>query len=123
MKAFHENDIVLEDSEIIGIAPPSSEYFGIIYLFFSGSGKVDSGQEVIIRLDNYPSDQFGIILGTVQGVASVPSDRTYLVYVKIPIDVTTTYKKHLPYKFNMEGVAEILTDNFSFLDRIMSKFV
>jgi HlyD family secretion protein len=87
------------------------------------SGKVKTGQKVNIRLDNFPDTEFGMLRGVVKNISLVPSQSGesagYAVEIALPDGLLTTYKKELPYLPNMQGQAEIVTEDISLLERLI----
>ena len=105
--------IPTEDIQVIGKAS----------LPIARSGKVEAGQKVNIRLQNFPENEFGILRGTVSNISLVPvqtgETAYYAVEISLPDQLTTTYKKELPYLPNMQGQADIITENISLLERFI----
>ena len=87
------------------------------------SGKVKVGQKVNIRIENFPDNEFGILRGIVENISLVPSQNGqtayYTVEISLPEGLTTTYKKKLPYLQNMQGQADIVTEDISLLERFI----
>lgn len=83
----------------------------------NNSGKIKIGQTVIIKLDNYPFQEWGSITGMIRNISSVPKKDQY--YVNIDINkLKTSYGKTLEFKQEMQGTAEIITEELSILTRI-----
>lgn len=88
------------------------------------SGKVKQGQKVLIKLENYPYREWGLIGGEVQTISEVPSlddNPGYVVYVKVD-GLVTSYGKKLEFRQEMLGNAEILLEKMTLLDRIFYQF-
>lgn len=88
------------------------------------SGKVKKGQRVLIKLENYPYREWGLLEGEVQNISEVPSlddNPGYVVYVKVD-GLVTSYGKKLEFRQEMLGNAEILLEKMSLLDRIFYQF-
>lgn len=89
----------------------------------SGFGKVHEGQEVNIKLKGFPYLEFGILKGKVASISSVPEitpdGLIYTVDVSLPNGLESTYKKEFPFVQNMDGYAEIITDDM----RLIEQFV
>jgi HlyD family secretion protein len=111
-------------------SPPEGELegaFGKALLPIARSGKVKVGQKVNIRLENFPENEFGILQGRVKNISLVPvsagqtatgnSTAFYTIDIELPNSLTTTYKKQLPYLPNMQGRADIVTEDISLLER------
>jgi HlyD family secretion protein len=104
---------------------PSSEsrILGRASLPVARSGKVKKGRHVNVRLDNFPDSEFGILRGTVDNISLVPTasgeSMYYVVEIRLPDGLRTNYKKTLPYRPNMQGRADIITDDMSLLERFI----
>ena len=82
------------------------------------SGKIKLNQKVLIRLENYPSQEFGVLNGNVKSISLLPNEQGfYLVDVIIPNTLITSYKKKIAFKQEMKGVAEIITEDLRLIDR------
>jgi HlyD family secretion protein len=87
------------------------------------SGKVEIGQKVNIRIENFPENEYGILRGQVQNISLVPAQSGDLIYytveISLPDKLISTYKKELPYLPNMQGQADIITEDISLLERFV----
>jgi HlyD family secretion protein len=118
------NQNVQAGEEIFTIIPDGNfQLIGKASLPLARSGKVKVGQKVNIRLENFPENEFGILRGVVQNISLVPSQSGESVYytleISLPDKLLTTYKKELPYLPNMQGQADIITDDISLLERFI----
>jgi HlyD family secretion protein len=102
---------------------PERRHIGKAQLPIARSGKVKTGQKVNIRLENFPDNEFGILRGIVRNISLVPSQTGqtayYTVEISLPEGLLTTYKKELPYLQNMQGQADIITEDISLLERFI----
>jgi len=87
-----------------------------------GSGKVKAGQQVNIRLANYPYEQFGLLRGTVQSVSEIPNEAKYFVNIELPPSLITSQKKVIPFKQQLSGTTEIITEDLRLLERFFYEF-
>jgi HlyD family secretion protein len=115
------NQNVQVGEEVFSIIPSSeSRIIGKAMLPVARSGKVKTGQNVNIRLDNFPDNEFGMLKGIVQNISLVPissgNASYYVVEVALSEGLNTNYKKELPYLPNMQGIADIITENMSLLE-------
>ncbi|MFK7809131.1 MAG: hypothetical protein AB8F74_15115, partial [Saprospiraceae bacterium] len=80
---------------------------------------------VVVKFDNYSYEEYGIVDGIVSKKSVLPSGNTYYLEVDFPRGLRTSYKKEIPYKPEMKGTAEIITDRKRFLiwvfDRLLSR--
>ena len=98
----------------------SQKMLGKVYLPVNRSGKVKCGQKVILKLENFPQNEYGTLRGKVDNISLVPSMLTYTVDVSLPEGLKTSYKKELPYLPNMIGQADIITADISLFGRLMA---
>jgi len=123
-KYWIENQNVSTGEEVFAIVPDSSyTIIGKAQLPIDRSGKVQTGQKVNIRLQNFPENEYGILRGTVQNISLTPTQTGETAYYSVEITLSdgliTTYKKELPYLPNMQGQADIITDDLSLLERLV----
>ncbi len=82
------------------------------------SGKIKIGQNVNIKLENYPETEFGTLSGNIKNISLFPDkDGLYLIDVNLPEKLITSYKKEIDFKQEMGGVAEIITEDLRLIER------
>ncbi len=87
------------------------------------SGKVKKGQEVIIKLDNYPYAEWGSIKGEIVNISEVPKQDEDVYSIQVYIEsLETSFGKTLEFKQEMKGSAEIVTEELTLLERIFYQF-
>jgi hypothetical protein len=99
------------------------EMIGKALLPAANNGKVDEGFEINIRLDGYPYQEFGVIKATVKSKSILPQDGNYLVELKMPDSLITTYGKPIPFQQEMGGTGNIITKDRRILERVFDKFL
>lgn len=119
-----ENQNISSGEEAFSIVPYNKgELIGKAFLPIERSGKVKPGQRVNIRFSNFPDTEFGMVNGTVRNISlvSVKMNETsyYIVEISFPDGLLTTYNRTLPFVPGMEGQADIITDDFSLLERFV----
>jgi multidrug resistance efflux pump len=116
---FSEKQYVKQNEQVMAIVPPESDkLIGRLSLPVAGSGKVRSGQRVILKLDSYPYYEFGTLQGRVVSKSLVPKDNEYSILVLLPEGLKTSYQREIPFEQQLQGKAEIVTDEKRFLQRI-----
>jgi HlyD family secretion protein len=122
-KFWSENQIVNRDEPVLSIVPlETGDYVGRIYLKMNRSGKVKAGQEVNIKLSGYPYLEYGMVKGIVKSKSLVPSGDSYVIELILPSGLTTLYGKKLDFTQNMQGTAEIITEDLRLLQKIINPF-
>ena len=117
------NQNVNAGEEVFTVIPDHYEVIGKALLPVARSGKVKTGQKVNIRLENFPDNEYGILRGQVVSISLVPSQTnqvlTYSVEINLHDGLITTYRKELPFLPNMQGQAEIITEDISLIERFI----
>lgn len=92
---------------------------GLVTLPIKNSGKVKKGQKLIVKLDNYPFQEWGSLGGEIVDISAVPKkgEASYSIAVRLD-SLVTSYDKQLQFKQEMEGNAEIITEELSVLQRV-----
>ncbi|HET9571905.1 MAG TPA: hypothetical protein VFP20_10915 [Bacteroidales bacterium] len=86
-----------------------------------GSGKARVGQRALVRLDNFPEQEFGFIEGKVAQISNTPdSNGMYLVEIRFPKGLVTNYGIQLPITKQMQGNADIITEDVRLLVRFFN---
>jgi len=115
---WNEHQFVAAGSPAFSVVPAqNADFIGIASLPLQRSGKVKEGQRVLIRLANYPDQEFGIINGVVNAISLVPSQDNYRVEIGLPQGLTTNYKIELPPAHELQGTAEIVTEELRLMER------
>ena len=119
------NQNVTAGNIVFNIVPTNQgEIIGKALLPTERSGKVRKGQKVNIRFSNYPDKEFGIVKGTVKNISLIPvvdgqNVKSYMVDIQLPNGLRTSYDKELPFLPEMEGQADIITEDISLLERFL----
>ncbi len=123
-RIWSENQYVEKSEVVMTIIPEvQGEIIGKIELSARGAGKIQEGHRVIIQFDNYPFMEFGTVEGSIKSISLVPNDEKYNAEIQLDSSVLiTNYNRQLEFQHNMPGMAEIVTDERSLLDRIVAPF-
>ncbi|MEA1877734.1 MAG: HlyD family efflux transporter periplasmic adaptor subunit, partial [Bacteroidota bacterium] len=120
-KFWSVNQEVKEGNRVLTIVQEESgPIMGKVLLPNLGAGKVKVGQKVIVRFDRYPHMEFGMVTGLINSISLVPEESNYHVEVEFPDGLTTSYNQELNFTQEMTGQADIITEDRSFLVRIVS---
>jgi len=121
LHSISTNQFIEQGNELFAIIPENQDYIAQLKIPKSGFGKVSKGQLVMIKLDNFPSHEYGQLKGKVSSVSLIPEEENYLVKVNLANGLKTTYNKILKYSPEMSGTAEIITEDLRITDRIFNK--
>lgn len=114
---WSERQWIEAGQEVMVVSPESEEIFGLLLVDQAGSGQLEEGQKVYIKLAGYPSERFGQVKGKVKAISSIARGGKYAVKVALPNGLATTYDKLLPFHQQMEGDAEVITEDLRLIER------
>lgn len=119
-----ENQFVKSGEVIFTILPDDrNNLLGKLVVPAQNSGKIKPNQKVLIKLDNYLYQQFGIVEGKVRNISLSPdAEGNYYVEVELPKGLKTSYNKELVFDKEMRGSAEIVTEDLRLIERVFYQF-
>ncbi|MDR2040281.1 MAG: HlyD family secretion protein, partial [Bacteroidales bacterium] len=119
-KVWASNQFVTAGDLVMSILPLKEEkIIGKMEIPASGSGKIRIGQEVIIKLDNYPYMEFGIVKGVVSSISLVPVNDMYIAEITMPDGLRSNYGEVIPFNQEMNGDADIIIEDMSLFERFL----
>ncbi len=119
---WSDHQFVNAGDEVMTIIPEETNAFGRVDLPVAGSGKVEEGQRVNIKLDNYPYQEYGMVLGKIKTKSIVPTNNQYTLSLALPNGLKSSYKKELQFDREMQGTAEIITKDLRIIERVFNQF-
>jgi multidrug resistance efflux pump len=124
LQIWSENQSVEVGSTIFAIIPSNENgYIGKVSAPALNSGKIKIGQIVNIKLANFPNRQYGMIKGKVQAISLTPDKDGYLLIdVSLPNGLETSYQKTIAFQQEMQGNADIITEDLRLIERLLYQF-
>lgn len=121
-KFWSENHVITLGERLATIVPSGRQSI-ICRANVSSSdiGKIQIGQKVNLKLAGFPFMQYGIVNAFVVSISLVPEDGSYIVEIALKQDegVHSTYKEQLKFVQEMDGTAEIVTQESRFIFRFI----
>lgn len=110
--------------KIFAIIPPGAEESieGKLYLSSQESVKIKVGQPVKIKFNAFRPSEYGLLSGEVIDKATIPKNGQYLITVSLSDRMKTSKDKLIPFEHQMQGEAEIITEDRRFTDLIFDQF-
>jgi HlyD family secretion protein len=117
-----QNQFVNTGDKVLAIVPDDQgRLMGRIQTPSQNAGKIKTGQKVNIKVDGYPYMEYGTLQGTVRTMSLISNETIYVVGVELLHGLTTTNTgKILEFTGELTGEGEIITDDRSLADRILS---
>ncbi|WNI37308.1 HlyD family efflux transporter periplasmic adaptor subunit [Chryseobacterium sp. SG20098] len=124
LQLWSVNQSINTGDNVFSIIPMGgNQYIGKVKAPAQNFGKVKVGQTVNIKLANYPDQEFGILEGVINNISLTPDkDGNLLLDVTLPKGLQTTYKKRIAFQQEMNGRADIVTDDLRLLERLLYQF-
>jgi multidrug resistance efflux pump len=124
MQIWSVNQVINSGDNMFAIIPSNENgYIGKVKAVAQNSGKIKIGQDVNIRLANYPDRQFGVIKGKVKSISLTPDkEGNLLIDISLSKGLTTSYKKEIRFQQEMSGNADIITEDLRLIERLLYQF-
>ena len=124
LQLWAENQTVTAGENVFSIIPTDQKgYVGKAKAPAQNSGKIKIGQEVIIRLTNFPEREFGILKGKVTAISLTPDkDGNLLIDISLTQGLQTSYHKKIAFRQEMSATADIITNDLRLTERILYQF-
>ena len=122
------NQFVSAGNVVFNVVPEKEQkIIGKATVPIAGAGKVEVGQRVNIKLDNYPYMEYGMLEGRITNISMVPVSNEkggyYTAEIELINNLVTNYKKELPFNQEMQGNAEIITKDRRLIERLVEPLV
>lgn len=113
-------------TEVVSISPTRNRMVGELLIPSFGAGKVEVGQDVNVKLADYPYDEYGYVCGKVEHISSLTCNvksaggnaTSYLVTVSFPNGLKTNFGKELRLNYESTGRADIITEKRRLIGRL-----
>lgn len=124
LQIWNENQTIASGDNVFAIIPRSQDdYVGKVKAKAQNSGKIKLGQEVNIRLSNFPDREFGVVKGKVSSISLTPDmEGNLLIDISLPNKLETTYQKKIIFQQEMTGNADIITEDLRLVERLLYQF-
>lgn len=121
LKFVSNNQFIKQGEPVFSILPLNNTIIGQALLPEEGAGKVRTNQEVSIKLDTYPYQEFGKLTGKVRNISLIPLEKVYLVNIDLPNGLVSDSGTELNFSREMSGQAEIITAKRRLISRLFER--
>lgn len=123
---WRENSFVQSAQEVFSVLPVQHNICGEAYVPVNGAGKIRPGQEVNIKLNDYPYNEYGLVKGRVRNISEISNRlttsngevETYRVRISLPYGTVTNFGRELKLKFEAKGIADVITKKKRLIQRL-----
>lgn len=126
LRFWTDNQFVSAQEPVFTVIPENEKPYGQVSLPALGAGKVKTGQKAIVKLDDFPFNEYGSITGIITSISlTTNTEKTqqgnlesYLVTLSFPKGLTTNYNEILAFRHETKGSAEIITKDRRLIERL-----
>lgn len=124
LQVWSENQVVNQGQILFSVVPNAqNNYIAKLLVPNTNAGKIKLHQKVVIRLANYPEREFGLLTGRITAISLTPNQEGLLMIdAELPTDLKTTYNKSIKFQQEMNGVADIVTEDLRLIERLLYQF-
>lgn len=120
-KIWSDNQFITSGVQVFSIIPNEKQtIIGRVTINSAGVGKIKPNQNVNLKFNNYPYQEFGMIRAKIKSISMVPVDDEYFIELQLPDTLVTNYGKTLPFSQKMSGVAEVITEDLPLIARLFN---
>ncbi len=112
-----ENQFITSGETLFAVMPAQQDFVAMVDIPVKGIGKASVGQKVVLKLDDYPFQEFGTVEGKVMSLAPSADVKTYRMVVALPNGLKSSYHQNFSCKSEMSGTAEIVTEDMRLFER------
>lgn len=105
------------------VTPSLNEFETQAILSPTGYGNIRVGQRILINVDAYPADKFGLLEGVLAEKIPVLINGSYRVRLRLSNGFITTEKKTIPSQPLLTAKGEIILDETSLFARIFGSLI
>ncbi|RVU00437.1 HlyD family efflux transporter periplasmic adaptor subunit [Mucilaginibacter limnophilus] len=116
-----ENKLLASGQPVFFLCSNNEKFFGEVYIPPYSMGKVKVGQQVLVKLQSYAYEEYGMITGNVSYISEIPAkDGSFIAKIDFGSNKFSRLHKPVQLKYGMQADAEIVTDDTSILKRVLS---
>ncbi len=123
---WKEDFMIKSGTEVFSIIPQKGAFRGEAIIPSIGAGKIHIGQDVNIKLNDFPYDEYGLIKGKVVSMSKLTNKLetprgaidAYRVIIDLPNGIKTNFDTELTLGVEAKGRAEIITKPKRLISRL-----
>jgi hypothetical protein len=124
----NENQVIKAGETVATVIPDNAtEVIARAVIPASGFGRIETGQEVNIKLSGFPYMQYGVLKGRIYSLSQVPGEDGFIADIELTGGMTSTYREKIRFIHQMDGTADIITEDtrliYKFINPLKAMFV
>ena len=123
LEYWSENQFVSAGEELLVVLGNDDELVAKAMVPALGFGKVKKNQDVNIKLEGFPFEEYGTLNGTIKDISLIAVNGQYVVTIDLPNGLVTNYGITIDYMQDMSGIADIVTLDMRLLERFFYRLI
>ncbi len=120
LNGFLQEKQQMQANQLVGlVSPANASFYAEVQIPQMSFGKVNIQQEVQLKLDGYPYEQYGMLKGKLVFVSNRGTDSGFLGKVVFDNGLVTNFKKTIEFRQGLSAKAEIITADKRLFDRLV----
>lgn len=122
MNDFRGNNEYIDQSRPLCTVIPiefKKEVLAVCTVPIHNSGKITKTSVVNIKLDNFPSKEYGVLSGRIKNIYLTPESKSYKINILINLPLNTSYDIQIPFKYGLTGKVEIVLENRNLIQKFI----
>ena len=120
---LQENQQLKANQIVCFINPENTQYYAEVYIPQPNFGKVQKGQEVLLKFPSFPFQEYGSVKGKIDFISNISTDSGYLAKVILPQGLNTNYNRQIQYRDGLLAQGEIITKDMRLLQRFYQNII
>ena len=120
---LQENQQLKANQIVCFINPENTQYYAEVYIPQTNFGKVQKGQEVLLKFPSFPFQEYGSVKGKIDFISNISTDSGYLAKVILPQGLNTNYNRQIQYRDGLLAQGEIITKDMRLLQRFYQNII
>ncbi len=120
---LQENQQLQANQIICFINPENTQYYAEVYIPQTNFGKVQKGQEVLLKFPSYPFQEYGSVKGKIDFISNISTDSGYLAKVVLQQGLNTNYNRQVQFRDGLLAQGEIITKDMRLLERFYQNVI
>lgn len=116
---IEEKQQVEANQTVFFVTNLTNQYFVEILIPQTNFGKINVGQNVLLKFKSYPFEEFGGVIGKIGNIKGIPSDSGFLAKVLLPDKLVTTTNKEISIKGGLFAEADIIVEDQRLYNRLL----
>ncbi|MBT1705427.1 HlyD family secretion protein [Chryseosolibacter indicus] len=120
---LQENQYLPNNKPVFFVSPENTSYYAQTYIPQYNFGKVEEGQQVLLKFHSYPYQEYGSVRGRIQYISDIATDSGYLAKIVLLDGLHTDHRKQMLFRNGLTAQCEIITQDLRLAERFYNNLL